>query len=98
MALDMKGLRNVVFMPENVAQFVLYAYYANIGGEFEGGKTVMLVDMGNSATTVSVFRCEKVLLEFVFHFRTESPHCCENLGIGWSRLHLLCERGFDRPV
>lgn len=38
MALDMKGLRNVVFMPENVAQFVLYAYYANIGGEFEGGK------------------------------------------------------------
>ena len=72
MALDMKGLRNVLFMPENVAQFVLYAYYANIGGEFEGGKTVMLVDMGNSATTVSVFRCEKVLLEFDCHFRTKS--------------------------
>ena len=68
----MKGLRNVSFVPENVAQFVLYSFYANNAGEFNKEKTVMFVDMGNSATTVSVFKCEKVPFEFSFHFRTES--------------------------
>lgn len=71
MALNMKHITNVLFVPENIAQFLLYAYYVNSVGDFDRGMTVMLVDVGNSATTVSVFRCEKVSLAFLLHSRTE---------------------------
>lgn len=44
-----------------MAEFIQYAYYANRENEFETPSNVMIIDMGNISTTVSVFSCKKVV-------------------------------------
>lgn len=50
------------FIPECVAEFIQYAFYANREGEFDTPSNVMIIDMGNVSTTVSVFACKKVVI------------------------------------
>ena len=49
------------FIPDYMAEFIQYAYYANRENEFETPSNVMIIDMGNISTTVSVFSCKKVV-------------------------------------
>ena len=59
--LDLRDLGDMYFIPDYMAEFIQYAYYANRENEFETPSNVMIIDMGNISTTVSVFSCKKVV-------------------------------------
>ena len=57
------------FIPDYMAEFIQYAYYANRENEFETPSNVMIIDMGNVSTTVSVFSCKKVAMYYSMNNR-----------------------------
>lgn len=58
----MRGLGTAYIIPQFLAEFLYYAFYANLNNAFEKEMNVLLVDVGHASFTLSVFHCEQVCI------------------------------------
>ena len=63
----MRDLGTAYIIPQFLAAFLYYAFFANLNNSFDKGMNVLLVDTGHASFTLSVFHCEKVCLFIHLH-------------------------------
>ena len=56
----MRELGTAYIIPQFLAEFLYYAFYANLNHSFTKGMNVLLVDIGHASFTLSAFHCEQV--------------------------------------
>ena len=63
----MRDLGTAYIIPQFLAEFLYYAFFANLNNSFDKGMNVLLVDIGHASFTLSVFHCERVCLFIHLH-------------------------------